>query len=494
MVYTIPYTPPPPLTVALTSVSSNPVNAAFTVTATFNRPVTGLGLGDFSVTNGTASGLTGSGASYTVTITPVADGAVTVGLPANVAQDTAGTQNTAAADLTRTADITPPSVTLASAAGNPVTGAFPVTITFSESVTGFAADDLSLTNATASDFAGSGASYTVTITPASDGAVTVGVPANVAQDAAGNQNTAAAVLTRNADITPPGVILASASGDPVSGAFPATITFSESVTGFAAGDLSLTNATASNFAGSGASYSVTITPVADGAVTVGVPANVAQDAAGNQNTASNTLTRQADTVRPEVTLASASGDPTNGAFTVTAVFTKPVTGLVLGDFAVTNGSASGLTGSGDSYSVTITPTGDGAVSVSLPDGAATDAAGNTSTASNALSRQIDTARPAVTLASASGDPTNGAFTVTAVFTKPVTGLVQGDFVVTNGTASGLTGSGSSYSVTITPTGDGTVSVSLPDGAATDAAGNASTASNMLTRQIDTARPAVTLAS
>ena len=313
------------------------------------------------MTNGSASSLSGSGASYTVTITPAADGAVTVGLPANVAQDTAGNQNTAATDLTRTADITPPSVTLASAAGNPVSGAFPVTITFSESVTGFAAGDLSLTNATASEFAGSGTSYTVTITPAADGAVTVGVPANVAQDAAGNQNSAATNLTRTADITPPSVTLASASGDPVSGAFPVTITFSESVTGFAAGDLSLTNATASEFAGSGASYSVTITPAADGAVSVGVPANVAQDAAGNQNTASNTLSRQADTVRPDVTLASASGDPTNGAFSVTATFTKPVTGLVVGDFSVTNGAASGLTGSGSSYSVTITPTGDGTV-------------------------------------------------------------------------------------------------------------------------------------
>lgn len=198
------------------------------------------------------------------------------------------------------------------------------------------------------------------------------------------------------------------------------------------------------------------------------------------------------TFAPDVTLTAAASDPTNASFIVTATFTKPVTGLAMNDFVVTNGAASEFTAlSSTTYTVRITPSGDGEVTITLPASAAQDEGnGSDSTASNVLTRQIDTVRPGVTLASASSDPTNGAFTVTASFTKPVTGLVLGDFAVTSGTASNLTGADGddSYTVTITPTGDGAVSVSLPEAAASDAAGNTSTASNVLTRQINTTSP------
>ena len=69
------------------------------------------------------------------------------------------------------------------------TGAFEVTITFSEDVTGFEADDISLTGsatAEASVLMDSGSEYTATITPASgaDGNVIIQVPADVAVDGA----------------------------------------------------------------------------------------------------------------------------------------------------------------------------------------------------------------------------------------------------------------------------------------------------------------------
>ena len=61
-----------------------------------------------------------------------------------------------------------------------VKGAFGVTITFSEAVAGFEASDINVTNGSVTKFAGSGASYTATIKPASKGAVTVSIPANAA--------------------------------------------------------------------------------------------------------------------------------------------------------------------------------------------------------------------------------------------------------------------------------------------------------------------------
>jgi hypothetical protein len=69
-----------------------------------------------------------------------------------------------------------------------------------------------------------------------------------------------------------------------------TVTFSESVTGFVAGDISVTNGSVSGFGGSGTSYSFTVTPSAQGVVSVSVGAGVCQDSAGNQNSASSAYT------------------------------------------------------------------------------------------------------------------------------------------------------------------------------------------------------------
>ena len=68
---------------------------------------------------------------------------------------------------------------------------FEVTFTFSELVTGFDVSDLTLMNATAIGFSGSGAIYTATITPNAAGEVTVDVAADAAEDAAGNGNAVA---------------------------------------------------------------------------------------------------------------------------------------------------------------------------------------------------------------------------------------------------------------------------------------------------------------
>jgi hypothetical protein len=64
-----------------------------------------------------------------------------------------------------------------------------------------------------------------------------------------------------------------------------TFTFSEIVTGFALGDITVGNGTAGNFAGSGTTYTADVTPTATGAVTVDVAEGVCQDGASNTNTA-----------------------------------------------------------------------------------------------------------------------------------------------------------------------------------------------------------------
>ncbi|MEG5170681.1 DUF4347 domain-containing protein [Microcoleus sp. B3-D7] len=189
--------------VALTSTSATTTNAPFLVTANFSENVTGFSESGVNVTNGTVSGFAGSGSNYTFTVTPTASGNVTVDVPAAKATDTAGNNNTAATQLTRTADITAPTVALTSTSATTTNAPFLVTATFSETVTGFSESGVNVSNGTVSGFAGSGSNYTFTVTPTADGNVTVDIPAAKATDTAGNNNTAATQLTRTADLTAP---------------------------------------------------------------------------------------------------------------------------------------------------------------------------------------------------------------------------------------------------------------------------------------------------
>ena len=185
-------------TVALTSPAATTVNGLFPVTATFSEVVTGFALSDITVSGGTVGNLqTTDNITYTFDVTPTADGLVTVDVGAAKATDNAGNNNTAATPLTRSADITAPTVALASTAATTVNGLFPVTATFSEAVTGFDISDITVGNGNASNFtAVSATEYSFNVTPTADGLVTVDVAAAVAIDNASNNNTAAAQLTR----------------------------------------------------------------------------------------------------------------------------------------------------------------------------------------------------------------------------------------------------------------------------------------------------------
>ncbi len=76
------------------------VTSAFDVEVVFNQSVSGLSLNEFTITNGTATGLSGSGTTYTLTVDPTAPGAVQITLPANAAIDCAGTGNAGSNVLT----------------------------------------------------------------------------------------------------------------------------------------------------------------------------------------------------------------------------------------------------------------------------------------------------------------------------------------------------------------------------------------------------------
>ncbi|MEG4594386.1 FG-GAP-like repeat-containing protein, partial [Microcoleus sp. F8_C2] len=205
-----------------------------------------------------------------------------------------------------------PTVALTSTSATTVKAPFSVTATFSENVTGFDNTDITLANANVSNFVTLDAkTYTFDVTPSADGPVTVDVPAAKATDTASNNNTAATGLVRTADITPPTVALTSTSATTINAPFLVTATFSENVTGFSATGINVTNGTVSGFTGSGTTYNFTVTPNADGNVTVDVPAATATDTASNNNIAATQLVRTADITPPTVALTSTSATTIN---------------------------------------------------------------------------------------------------------------------------------------------------------------------------------------
>ncbi len=232
-----------------------------------------------------------------------------------ITADHASAEGRAARQATATVvkDTAAPGVTISSTAPQPTNLAIPVTITFTENVTGFESTEIIVGNGTAGSFTGSGTTYTAIITPAVDGPVTVDINAGVAQDAAGNPNTVASQFTRTYDTSSLLVSISSTASDPTNAVIPITITFSRSVTGFESTEIIVGNGTAGSFAGSGTTYTAVITPSAQGEVTVDINAAVAEDSLGYQNTAATQFSITYDSIPPTVTIGSPSDTLINSA-------------------------------------------------------------------------------------------------------------------------------------------------------------------------------------
>ncbi|MGO4295040.1 Ig-like domain-containing protein, partial [Chitinophaga sp. RAB17] len=126
-------------TVTLSTTAAAIVNASFTVNAVFSEAVIGLTVADFALTNASAATLqTTDNITYTIVITPITDGAVSVSLPADVAVNIGGNGNTVSNTISVTADLTAPVVTQVSVPANGYYKAGSIlnfTVKYSENVT-----------------------------------------------------------------------------------------------------------------------------------------------------------------------------------------------------------------------------------------------------------------------------------------------------------------------------------------------------------------------
>ncbi|WP_326993157.1 Ig-like domain-containing protein [Chitinophaga sp. 212800010-3] len=521
-------------TVTLSTTAVSPLNHAFTVTATFSEAVTGFTAAGFTTTNATVSNVaTTDHITYTALITPAADGAVTVQVAAGAAVNSGNNANTASNTLSLVYDATAPVI---ATVGVPANGYYKAgqvlsfTVTFSENVTVTGTPSLpvvigsSTVQATYTGGSGSTA-LTFSYTVQSGDMAMSGISLNnlllnggTIKDAATND----AVLTLHGagntsqvfvNTSIPSVVLSTTAASPLNHAFTVTATFSEAVTGFTAGGITATNATVSNVATTDhITYTALITPTADGAVTVTVPAAAAVNIGGNNNTASNTLNLTYDGTAPVV---ASVGVPANGyykagqslSFTVNFSENVTVTGtpslpVVLGISTVQATFTGGSGSSALTFSYTV-QSGDMAMSgISLnnlllnggtiKDAATNDAVLTLHNTGNTGNVFVNTSIPSVVLSSTAASILNQPFTVTITFSEAVTGITLAGINVANATVSSLsTTNNIVYTVLVTPTADGPVTLSVPANTAVNIGGNHNTASNTLSFTYDHTAPAIT---
>ena len=122
------------------------------------------------------------------------------------------------------------------------------------------------------------------------------------------------------DVTSPTVSLDSDAPSVVNGAIAVSVSLSEPSNNFDESDIAATNATVSNFDGSGLDYSFTLTPAANGTFTAKVVAGKFDDFAGNGNAASNTLTRSNGVPAGKLKLKKPNGGEQIARFTVNSKF------------------------------------------------------------------------------------------------------------------------------------------------------------------------------
>ena len=300
-------------------------SAPFTATITFNEVVSGFMVDNITAGNATLSAFTEStttpGRVWTVLVTPTADGVVTLTIAAGVATDEAGNGNMAAppASSTYTAalvndepssmipdtDTTAPrviSIMRQAPTTSPTNGdSLTWRVTFSEAVMNVNVADFTVNGSTAmvtsvQAVGGETGVYDVTVSGSGlasfNGMVTlVFVSDQNIQDENGNALTTTTPTGANnnsyeVDNTAPMVTITDVPATSTA-PFTATISFNEVVRGFTVADITVVNATLSPLTETtpGTVWTVLVTPMADGRVTLTIPANVTEDIAGNGNLA-----------------------------------------------------------------------------------------------------------------------------------------------------------------------------------------------------------------
>jgi hypothetical protein len=327
--------------------STGVATSDITYTFTFLEPVSGFTVEDVTVTNGTKGTFTQvSEKVYTLVITPTDEvvGSVEVNVAAGVLTDIKGNTNVASAYSAQAIDTKNPVATITDNSESTATSDVTYTFTFNEDVTGFTIDDIEVLNGTKGTFTALSTSvYTLVVTPDSEkvGNIIISIAANAAQDSNSNGSLAAinTLQTFDTDTTAPTFTITDNITDTATGNIIFTFTFSEYVSGFATADITVTNGSKGSFVTveTGRVYTLVVSPIATGEVTVTVAENLLTDLGANGNVAVTATQSYTDIGAINTANLGDKGYVITGATTGATTITSKYLGYSVSDAGDVNG-------------------------------------------------------------------------------------------------------------------------------------------------------------
>ena len=198
-----------------------------------------------------------------------------------------------------------------------------------------------------------------------------------------------------------------------------TLTFitSASTTNFAAGDVTVSGGTLTNFIGFQTEYNATFTPTGVGATTIDVAANTFTNTATGISNVAAAQFNWTYSPAPTITITAAEvndGDTSNDtSLSVTFTASQSTTNIAIGDVVVGGGTLSNFSGSGTTYTATFTPSAEGATTIDVAANSFTNAFNTNNTAATQFNWTYSTVSASTTSANrwviAVIDETGGAY-------------------------------------------------------------------------------------
>ena len=483
------------------------------LTFTLSESTSDFTAADVTVTGGgKLTSFTGSGTTYTATLTPSIEGLQSIKVAANAYSDPAGNSNVESNTFGWTYDVTSPTITITAAEGSSGfisnDASISLTFTLSESTSDFTDADVTVTGGgTLTSFTGSGTTYTATLTPSIEGLQSIKVAANAYSDPAGNSNVESNTFGWTYDVTSPTITITAAEGS--SGfisndaSLSLTFTLSESTSDFTDADVTVTGGgKLTSFTGSGTTYTATLTPSIEGLQSIKVAANAYSDPAGNSNVESNTFGWTYDVTSPTITITAAEGSSgfisNDASLSLTFTLSESTSDFTDADVTVTGGGKlTSFTGSGTTYTATLTPSIEGLQSIKVAANAYSDPAGNSNVESNTFGWTYDVTSPTITITAAEGSSgfisNDASISLTFTLSESTSDFTDADVTVTGGgTLTSFTGSGTTYTATLTPSIEGLQSIKVAANAYSDPAGNSNVESNTFGWTYDVTSPTITI--
>ena len=521
-------------------VSNDSTTNDTTISLTFTSSIvtTNFALEDINVSGGTLSDFSGSGTTYSATLTPSGSGqrtqATTVDVAENKFTDEVGNNNIAATQFRWTYDNIPPTMEISSTtvSDGQTTNDPSIALKFTsdKATSNFAVTNISVLNGTLSGFNPTSSTvYTATFTPINDGATTINVDQDAFTDSLGNGNTASQEFVWIYDNVVPIMTITSSTVSTGSTTNDATIeltfTSSEETTNFIQDDITVSGGTLSNFNPiSSTVYTATLTPFGSGTsvvqiTTVDVANGAFTDLAGNNNSAATQFKWTYNNTGPTMTIKARSAVSNNlivNGSTISTEFSpylnltftssRATTNFNVNDITVSGGELSNFSGFGFTFSARFTPTNfpeNGVITIDVAANTFTDLIGRNNKAASQFILYYDNIKPTMTITSSTvsnGETTKDAsISLTFISSKTTTNFVIGDISVTGGTLSNFTGSGTTYIAILTPTGSGSLviqetKVNVAEGAFSDSLGNSNIAATQFNWTYDNSPPTMIIAS